>query len=290
MAHPHKSEVSAAHNAKLRGMTRHYGLASGPADNIISPQERLKGEEGPEAHVGFGAEGDAATARSDRPARRSASANPIATYARGGKVKHKEDGGKVPMPRPRPEGREPDASDLYSSADSKRLSSQRAQGGVIARARGGRAKHGKGATHVNVIVTPQGGAPGMPPMGGPPPQLAALAAGARPPMGGPPMPPPGGPPGGPPMPMGGPLPGGPMPPRAKGGRVHTPHGDEAEDKALINKTLKEEGLIRKARGGGIHMTAGALTGEGRLEKMGIKIPSHRGELKSPKKIKEPQPI
>ena len=84
-----------------------------------------------------------------------------------------------------------------------------------------------------------------------------------------------------------------MPPRAKGGRVH---GDEAEDKALIMKTLKSEGLVRsdkpkkmpvegetegRASGGKIvgsdsrvkwgnvpsHMTAGAVSGEGRLEKI-----------------------
>ena len=70
MAHPHKSEASNAHNAKLRSMTTHYGLASGPADNITTPGERLKGEMG-EHHVGFGADSANETSkRGDRPARR----------------------------------------------------------------------------------------------------------------------------------------------------------------------------------------------------------------------------
>ena len=84
-----------------------------------------------------------------------------------------------------------------------------------------------------------------------------------------------------------------MPPRASGGRVH---GDAKEDKALIMNTLKSEGLVRsekpkkmpvegetegRAMGGKLigsdsrvkwgnvpsHMTAGAVSGEGRLEKI-----------------------
>ena len=71
------------------------------------------------------------------------------------------------------------------------------------------------------------------------------------------------------------LPPGIMPPRAKGGRVK--HADEAEDKALFKKMFKEaekkEGKTERARGGRLphqkhHMTAGAVTGEGRLEKIG----------------------
>ena len=46
MAHPLKSDATSAHNAKLRSMTTHYGSASGPANNITTPGERLKGEEG----------------------------------------------------------------------------------------------------------------------------------------------------------------------------------------------------------------------------------------------------
>jgi hypothetical protein len=65
--------------------------------------------------------------------------------------------------------------------------------------------------------------------------------------------------------------------RASGGRVHE---DEAEDKGLIKRTLKEEGLVRsdkaekeplegetaRARGGMVHLTGGAGGGLGRLEK------------------------
>lgn len=251
MAHPLKSDAASAHSAKLKNMTAHYGLGSGNENNIVTPGERLKREEG-EHHVGFGADSASETSkRGDRPARRAVAANPVPTYARGGKVKE----------------------ELCSGGEA------RSTGGVIARARGGRAKHGKGATHVNVIVAPQGaGVAGAP--GGPPPQLAAALAGAHPPMGGPSMPPPGAPPMGSPPP-GGMPPGGPMM-RARGGKVMGGHPDAAQDKNLIEETLKEEGLIRKARGGGVHMTAGAVTGIGRLEKMGIKA-RHRGSM-SPKEI------
>lgn len=207
MAHPLKSDSESAHSSKLHRMTRHYG-AAGP-NNIKSPQEYLKGNGG-EQHVGYGADSEMASARSDRPARRSAAANPLPTYARGGKV--------------------------------------------------------KGATNVNIIVAPQ--SPQQPgPGAGPSPQLAALAQkamgapppGAMPPPGPPPMMPPGAGPGGP-----------PMMPRARGGKVK--HSDEAEDKKLIHKVLKQEGLER-ADGGRVpnlsSMDAGSMSGEGRLEKIKI---------------------
>lgn len=271
MAHPHKSEAADAHNAKLRSMTTHYGLASGPANNITTPGERLKGEAG-EDHVGFGADSaNVGPKRGDRAARRSVAANPLPTYARGGKVKHRDDGGSV------------SPIEAANKAESEAEAAEKASGGVITRAKGGRAKH-KGATHVNVIVAPQGaGGPPMPP--GPSPQLAALAAGAHPPMGGPPMPPPGGPPpGAPPMPPGaGGPPGAPPMMRKRGGKVMGDHPDAKQDKDLIQKTLREEGLVRKAKGGGIHMTAGAVTGNGRLEKMGVRVPSHRGSM-APKDV------
>ena len=88
------------------------------------------------------------------------------------------------------------------------------------------------------------------------------------------------PPGAPPMagaPMGG-MPGmmpppGAMPPRKRGGRVH--HADEAEDRAMIKGMVKGSALKHRASGGRLasqkhHMTAGAVTGEGRLEKIGKK--------------------
>jgi hypothetical protein len=305
MTHPLKSDAASAHTAKLRNMTTHYGLASGPANNMTAPAERLKGEAG-EDHVGFGADSANASAkRGDRPARRAVAANPVATYARGGKVKHRDCGGETntsggmrPNPNASYDPRTGKASgfkrggkvkhrddggpveeQMAEANEAKEAASPgKNMGGVIARARGGRAGKHKGSTHVNVIVAPQGqGAPGA----GPSPQLAALAAGAHPPMGGPPpgMPPGAPPPGGPPM-M--PPPGAP-PMRARGGKVMGGHPDASKDKELIHKTLEEEGLVRKAKGGGVTMTAGAVTGNGRLEKMGIKVPSHRGSME-PKEV------
>lgn len=259
MAHPQKKEAASSHNDKLRRMTEDYGSASGPKNNILAPPNRLKGE-GPEDSVGFGAESGAPRARSDRAARRP-TANPVATYAKGGRVKHKADGGDV-------------------SAIEEANRDQKATD----RARGGRTK-GKHGTHVNVIVAPQGagagpGGPGMPPpvlpVGGPPPMAAAPPMPPRPPMAPPgagaPMMPPGA------MPPGA-LPPGIVPPRAAGGRVHK---DEKQDEALIKRTLKNEGLIRsnkaehvRARGGRLpnqkhDITAGAVTGVARLEKIGEK--------------------
>jgi len=222
MAHPLKRDASDAHNSKLRRMTRHYGSASGPANNRLAPMENLK-DEGPEDHVGFGADYAAATARSDKPARRAVVANPVATYKKGGKIKPVE---------------------------------------IATRARGGRLKgKGKGSTHVNVIVAPQGAQ--QPPAGPANPQLAALAAaaGPKPPM------PPGPPPGAPPMGAGAP----PMMPRKRGGRAN--HPDEAQDKQLINRVLKQEGLEReRARGGMVDISSvksGAESGPGRLEKASL---------------------
>ena len=285
MAHPHKKDASSSLNAKMRSMTRHYGSASGPANNIASPAVRagLK-TEGSEPDVGFGADTEMSSARSDRPARKSITANPLATYKRGGKAEGRNDGGvivrahggfvegiggKAKSAPCRAKGGfvEGRGGHAKSAPEEAQMSYEQGAGGgarkaTEARARGGRMHHGKkGSTHVNVIVGPQG-AGGPPPMAGPPPQLAALAAGAHPPMGGPPPGlPMGGPPGMPPPGTGGPPPM--MPPRAKGGAVHA---DAKEDKALIKHELKAQGLIRKATGGMIHLKAGSDTGIGRLEK------------------------
>lgn len=97
-------------------------------------------------------------------------------------------------------------------------------------ARGGATKHkGKHHTQVNVIVAPHRGSPS-------PGGDAPAGAGAVPP---PPLP--GGPPPGGPPPMMPPPGGGGMPPMKRGGRAY-------------------------ARGGKIGMTAGAESGEGRLQK------------------------
>ena len=271
MAHPQKADAAAGHTAKLRRMTEDYGSAAGPSENIPAESNRLK-QEGPEDEIGFGADASAPKARGDRASRRTTAANPVSTYRRGGKVKHH---GK----------KRADGGDVSAIEEANKNQS------IASRARGGRMK-GKG-THVNVIVAPQGtGGPGaMPPpvipVGAPPP-----AAAMPPPR--PPMMPPGGPMAGPaglPMAPGAPggMPPGLMPPRAKGGRVK--HADEKEDKALIMKTLRDEGLtradheVKRARGGkikSIHdMTAGAASGEGRLEK--IELQEHAGR-KAPQTV------
>ncbi|MGB4781057.1 hypothetical protein [Candidatus Methylomirabilis sp.] len=45
--------------------------------------------------------------------------------------KMKADGGSVPMPKPRPGGKEPDADDLYSPKDRSRMEKQRWAGGAV---------------------------------------------------------------------------------------------------------------------------------------------------------------
>ena len=246
--HPMKKESDAGANAKLERMTRDYGAAD-PKANLLAPVDRMKAE-GPEDAVGFGADSDMPRARADRGARRKApQANPVATYAKGGKV-CRADGG-----------------DVSPIEQANREQSQTSQ-----RARGGRTK--KGSTHVNVIVAP-GGGPGagaMPPPvippGGPAVPPAAPMMAPKPPMGG--MPP------GAMVPPPGAIPPGAMPPRASGGRVHS---DEAQDRKLFNKMFKDrekgEEHAKRAAGGKVHMTAGAESGPGRLEKTEIQARANK---------------
>lgn len=238
MAHPMKKEGVTGHNEKLRRYTEHYGAAD-PAMNKAAPVTRLK-QEGPEDSVGFGADYDAASARADRPARRSAAANPVATYKRGGRAHERE------------------------------KAEARAMGGsVISRARGGRAK-----TNVNVVIMPPNGnqpgtmdtspvmpgaavPPMAPPKAPPGPMAAGLPPGAMPP---------------------GAVPPGLIPPRKRGGKVE--HSDVKEDRALVKSMVKDEALKHRARGGKvnkIHMTAGAESGPGRLEKTAARARNARGE-------------
>lgn len=164
----------------------------------------------------------------------------------------------------------------------------RARGGHVFGGKSGGKGKKKGGTHVNIMIAPQHGAPGaagMPPVSAlPTPPMPP----PRPPMAGPPPgePPPGGlPPGAgmPPMLPPGAAPPGvvppglvprpPMMPRKRGGRVMSKkHEDAAEDARMIKNMVKESALkphgAMRAAGGKVHMahlTAGAGSGEGRLE-------------------------
>lgn len=250
MAHPMRKEADAGANAKMRRMTDDYGLGAGPKENILAPTNKMKGE-GPEQDVGFGADSSMAKARGDRPARRSAAANPLATYKRGGTVKHRADGGQTE------DGISAQMARNAAASRTRNATVRRADGGDVSsieeanrdqamtsRARGGRTKH-KGATHVNVMVAPQGGgAPTPPPVLpiGPPPGAAMPPP--RPPM----MPPGAGGPG----PLAGPVP--PPPPGMPPPGLVPPHA--------------RGGSVGRAKGGRIEgYDAGAGSGLGRLEKI-----------------------
>ena len=162
-------------------------------------------------------------------------------------------------------GKEPDADDVYSSSEAKRVEDGRKRGGRAkreqggkapsdfhkknpggtrptggreARATGGRTHHDKGKTNVNIMIAaggrhPAGPMPGAAPMG-PPPAGPMPGAGGPMPGGAPgAMPHPGGMPGaGPqvmpmpiPMPMPQPQGGPPMMGRKAGGRVYRSYKD-----------------------------------------------------------------
>lgn len=266
MAHPMRKSSREGHNEKLKRMTEDYGSADAAANKLAPVNDRMS--EGGMDSVGFGADAAMAKPRGDRPARKSAAANPLATYRKGGRVKHRDDGGSV------------SAIEAANKAQSE---------SAPGRARGGRMKH-KG-THVNVIIAPQGGSPA--PAASP---LAAMPPGA--PGGLPPAPPkppmappmgagPGMPPGANPIMAGAPggLPPGMIPPRATGGR--------------IEETLKNEGLVRsdkqakvrasggavegitthglKGNAGKIKMDDGSVSGPGRLEKVAARERNAKSE-------------
>lgn len=105
MAHPNKAEGIKGHNAKLRRMTRGYGAAGGPSQYRVARENYPKGNaaaDHPEGDPGFGVDPAGATARSDRPARRAAPGNAVATYHKGGKVRHRAAGGGLSLPGSKP--------------------------------------------------------------------------------------------------------------------------------------------------------------------------------------------
>lgn len=302
MAHPMSKSASAGHNAKLERMTRDYGSASGPANNKLAPTNQYKGE-GPEEVPSFGADSSMAKARGDRPARRTTTANPVATLKTGGKVHKRAWGGMVPtgmmnpaqMQRapgvmgiapqgPAPTGMMPPAAPQVAPTGMMGLAPQGPTGAMptvsnagpgmvrptgmmgLARARGGRAKHHGKGTHVNIMIAPQGH-PSAPPIVPPPGPGGPMDAGP-PPM----MPPPGGPPGGPPP--GGPLmppppglpPPGMMAPHASGGRAMRAKGGRVGSLADQGLSASDKPVMPKGMKKGDY-DAGALSGPGRLEKI-----------------------
>jgi len=210
----------------------------------------------------------------------------IGQSRRGGRVKatHRAKGGRVrgeegpfeTYPKP-----------VKGGGKYATVSSEPSPTPVDNRARGGRTgghKDKKGGTHVNIMIAPQHGQPGAGAM----PPVSAMPT--PPPMPRPPMAPPGGVSGGAMPPPGamppGAMPGGPgmmpppgamppeiMPPRKRGGRIvaNEKHSDEAQDLSLIRRTVKADALKPRGsmRAAGGRMTAGAATGEGRLEKAEI---------------------
>lgn len=290
--HPMKREAEDAINAKMRRMTRDYGSTSGPANNKLAPMERDKAE-GPEESIGFGADSGAPRGRGDRAGRKPVTANPIPTYAKGGaaigrasggRAKKKgatnvnvivapQGGGAPPMPPappivagpppgaapmpPKPPmgagpmGMPPGAADLPMAPG--------APGGlppgiVPPRAKGGRVakKRDDGGSVDRKQDAPEQAGPRRQifPTGSIGNKLFDAADKQK-------LPPEG---------TGSTLPydrfkrG-----RASGGRI-----SGEDDDAVTERTRKNEGLVHeRASGGGMpRMTAGAATGEGRLQKIG----------------------
>lgn len=238
MAHPMKQDAGNSSTAKFKSLTRHYGAANPKMNKAAGVTAQF--QEGPQEAQGFGVEGNAMPQRNDKASRRAANANPVAAYKSGGRVAN--------------------------------------------RARGGAMKGKKGATHVTVVVAPQGqqqpiqpnpalAAAGVPPSPPPKPPMMPPGVGMPGAMAGAPMMGAGMPPGA--MMPPGAVPPGAIPPRKRGGSVK--HSDEAEDKALVREMVKPGALKGRAAGGKVGLTAGADSGEGRLEKTHARAKRQAGD-------------
>lgn len=218
-------------------------------------------------------------------------------YKKGGRTKHADGERVLPPPMEAVESEKrlkgltvkddrklpPPAEAAKSAARTGDMPEGKKKGGRAERKAGGRAK-GKGKTHINIMINAgrkEPHMPAMPPAGGPDggggvmpvpmPPAAAAPPPAMPPM---PMPPP---------PMGGGMP--PMPPGRKAGGRITKIASSYKDmeagavsgEGRLQKTdiaKKHHGAPTRKTGGRIaksfrDMTAGAESGKGRLQKMQI---------------------